>query len=426
MLSDGSRESLTCTLHHVFAKVSMKLGICSVCTLAFGVAPPLHAADPSAIGLVQAGLVAQGGEANLRALKSVQWEASGYRNLLEESERPEGPYLVAMSDISETHDLASHRYRTQQTSTTYPVARFTSTLVVSNDTAMSLVASPASSGSPQPMARPGTLQQVQTARERMALSPERLLLTALDAPDLRTMPDVILQAIPQHVVTFTLDGSPASVYLNPYTHLPTAVDYSGPLAHTGFWNYLGDVTQRTYYSFWWLAKGGIHMPLQWNVEEAGLPDSMFVIRKLQINEPLRDADLEIPAGIRAQYHPDPTATDLEKRGLGTPGQAAKEIKPGIVLIPGTWNATFIQQDDGIIVLEAPISSGYSAKVMAAAKERFPHMPIKAVITTSDSWPHLAGIREYVAQGVPIYALDSEQGRTARSFTRYVGRPANGR
>jgi len=33
------------------------------------------------------------------------------------------------------------------------------------------------------------------------------------------------------------------------------------------------------------------------------------------------------------------------------------------------------------------------------------LPIKAVITTSDSWPHIAGVRQAVADGVPIYALD---------------------
>ena len=33
------------------------------------------------------------------------------------------------------------------------------------------------------------------------------------------------------------------------------------------------------------------------------------------------------------------------------------------------------------------------------------MPIKAAVTTSDAGPYLAGIREYVARGVPIYALD---------------------
>ena len=49
-----------------------------------------------------------------------------------------------------------------------------------------------------------------------------------------------------------------------------------------------------------------------------------------------------------------------------------------------------KQDDGIVILEAPISSGYSAKVIAEAKKRFPGIPIQAVITTSDSWLTLPG------------------------------------
>jgi hypothetical protein len=54
-----------------------------------------HAAsNPSAAALLHQALSAQGGEQKLRALKSVQWEASGYRNELEESERPEGPYIT--------------------------------------------------------------------------------------------------------------------------------------------------------------------------------------------------------------------------------------------------------------------------------------------------------------------------------------------
>lgn len=27
------------------------------------------------------------------------------------------------------------------------------------------------------------------------------------------------------------------------------------------------------------------------------------------------------------------------------------------------------------------------------------------MTTSDAWPHLGGVREYVARGIPVYALD---------------------
>jgi hypothetical protein len=47
---------------------------------------------PNAKELVHSAFDAQGGEQTVMALTSVQWEASGFRNELEQSERPEGPY----------------------------------------------------------------------------------------------------------------------------------------------------------------------------------------------------------------------------------------------------------------------------------------------------------------------------------------------
>jgi hypothetical protein len=183
------------------------------------------------------------------------------------------------------------------------------------------------------------------------------------------------------------------------------MDYSGPLAHTNYYTFLGDVTLRTYYSLWWLAKGGVHLPMQRTVEGNGMPDQMLVLSKLEINTPLPESDLTIPAAIKAKFNPHQPPRDLEKARLGNPAQPSSELAPGIVFIPGSWNTTLIRQQDGVIILEAPISSGYSAQVIAEAHKRFPGVPIKAVVTTSDSWPHIAGIREFVAEGVPIYALD---------------------
>lgn len=81
--------------------------------------------------------------------------------------------------------------------------------------------------------------------------------------------------------------------------------------------------------------------------------------------------------------------------------------------------TLVQQDDGIVIVEAPISSGYSAKVIAEVHRRFPGKAIKAVITTSDSWPRLAGIREYVAQRIPIHALsEPAYSRTCNCYALY--------
>jgi hypothetical protein len=82
-----------------------------------------------------------------------------------------------------------------------------------------------------------------------------------------------------------------------------------------------------------------------------------------------------------------------------------EIAPGVEYMLAGFSSTEIRQPDGIVILEPVVSSGYSAKMIEDAKKRFPGLPIKAVVTTSDSWPHIGGIREYAAQGIPIYALD---------------------
>src|SRR5262249_7906423 len=43
-----------------------------------------------------------------------------------------------------------------------------------------------------------------------------------------------------------------------------------------------------------------------------------------------------------------------------------------------------------------------------SEKRFPGLPIKAVISTSDAFPHFAGVREYASHGIPLYILDVNQ------------------
>ena len=55
------------------------------------VLPAARAADARSTTLLHQALAAQGGEQKLRALKNVQWEASGYRNELEGVRAAGGP-----------------------------------------------------------------------------------------------------------------------------------------------------------------------------------------------------------------------------------------------------------------------------------------------------------------------------------------------
>ena len=374
-----------------------------IASLAPQLAAQNRTANASAEALLHQALEAQGGEAKLRGLRAVTLETTGYRNMLEQSERPEGPFLVAFQETTEVRDYEHQRLRTVVEESMYPLQRSTQGSVLNGALAMRLA------GEHLETKLPGTPQQAQLLRERMALAPERLLLTAVDSePHMEH--DVMLQDVPQNVVVFDLDGAPVCLYLNAYTHLPTALDYSGPLARASYEAFRGDVTERMLFSTWWLAKGGVHLPMQIDVETNGVRAGMSIVKKMQLyfandQAPIDEVAMTIPPEVAAKFNPNAPAMSMEARPLGIPGQPGSEIAPGIFFLPGAWNATFIKQTDGLVILEAPISSGYSAKVIEVAMKQYPGLPIKAVITTSDSWPHLAGIREYVAHGIPIYGLD---------------------
>jgi hypothetical protein len=68
----------------------------------------------------------------------------------------------------------------------------------------------------------------------------------------------------------------------------------------------------------------------------------------------------------------------------------------------------VKEPDGVVILEAPISSLYMQGVIREAHKRYPGRPINAVLSTSDSWPHTGGVRLAVAQRLPVYILDLNQ------------------
>lgn len=133
----------------------------------------------------------------------------------------------------------------------------------------------------------------------------------------------------------------------------------------------------------------------------------MTITQLTTNPPAAADSFSIPAEIREAFTKNKLA--INELPLGWRGrEPASELAPNIVKIPAGWDVALVRQDDGVIIIEAPISAKYAAQVIAEAERRFPGVPIKAVISTSDAWPHVAGIREHAAREIPIYALDLNQ------------------
>jgi len=380
-------------------KTVRSLGLAAACCLVL-----INRADAEGIAqaYLRSAMTAMGGESRLRGITAIEFRAVGTRMMVEQSERPSGPYFIDHFRLHEIRDIVRARSRIEQADEAYAgdqwwldqTEPFTNTTVLNDDVAA--------------MPADGTFTYaggslVQQNHEQFAFGPERLLQTAAAALDLRALPDTTLGGVRRHVVAFSWQSVPCRLTLDAHTGLPWSISWTRAYPYQTFLNAWGDVTSTLTYNSWTLEPYGLSYPREWTYERLGLPDTQFSIVSLKINSPLSDDDLTVPADIFAAHHHKVRPVSAVPLGYGGSG-AAHEIAPGIFVIPGGWNVAFVVQPAGLIMLEAPWSPEYTQRAMDAAVKRY-QRPVIGVITTSDSWPHIAGVRQAVARGIPVYALD---------------------
>ena len=359
------------------------------------VALPAAAQQPAARDLIHKALDAVGGEERLRGIHAVEIKGIGHRYALEQSERPEGPWLVQYEQIDEVRDFDHHRIRDEIDGRGYETDNW-ATSAAWTHSAIDVDGGLAFNITDPQHPAPGRAREIQRGDESLAFGPERVLFTALEARDLTREPDSMLHGFLQHVVRFTREGTLARLWISTTTFYPAAIELTRTRPYDIFWSPWGDVTTRITWNFWNLEPSGIHFPREWTWESNGLPERSLTINEIQFNPAATFPDVE-------------SLRDAARKRLITPedyafGKAA-DVQPNIVQIAGFWNIVEVREPDGIVIIEAPISNGYSSKTIQDVHARFPGVPIKAVITTSDSWPHIGGLREYIARGIDVYALD---------------------
>src|SRR3984885_4497750 len=114
--------------------------------------------SPSPTELVHESLRQIGGEQQLRALHTVHFEAVSYRNALEQSERPEGPYIVEYDRISESRDFEHGNWKQQQEMNWVIQQPVKSSVIVANGAAAQVFGTHMG---------PGSGQQLQDAEETL-------------------------------------------------------------------------------------------------------------------------------------------------------------------------------------------------------------------------------------------------------------------
>jgi hypothetical protein len=343
--------------------------------------------------IVRAGIEAMGGEEKLRALRSVKLEGSVLAFFVDQVQVATGECPMIVQDIVELHDLTGNRFRMTAKSLNTPNAFSSSRIVTDEFSALER-------NKNFRVDTPG-------GEEWTVLVPERLLVTAFAAPDLRLEPDAVVRGIAYNAVTYTWHGIPIHLFLHKNGSLPVAVELTRPWRRDAFGT-MGDVTTRIFFDRWTVERNGIRYPHLSSTHHNGLLVHSVTLRTVEFDAPLPDDAFTVPDNIKAAYREMVKSPDTFVPP-GMPGPSELELTPEIVtLTDGGMNTTIIKQNDGIVILEAPLSSAHSIDVIAKAQRRFPGLPIKAVVSSASTWVYFGGLREYAARGIPIYLLDLHQ------------------
>lgn len=374
------------------------------------VGPTTFAQEPrdTARSYIERAIEQMGGVSRLEAIKTVHVEFWGHRYLVEESERPDGPWIVAYEKATEFRDyqLGALREDEEQWGLGLEEGEKSSMTVADGIAQMN------TGNQPLPM----SMAQVVDAQEELEFSPNLLMLAALSAADLHGLPDTKIHGEAYRVVAFTRDAVPIRVYLNGYTGLPGVVEWTRAYPYSTFWRVWGDVQNRLEYTTYQLLPGDIRLPLQYDLARNGQPFTSEIVTKIDLNPQLPQDVFMISPDVKTAFEQRKPRM-AEGPPLGKPS-ALVQGDDSLVQFVGAWNCAIVKQPDGIVILEAPISPAHTRALLAEAHKRFPNISIKAAITTSDAWPHFGGIREIVANGIPIYAVDLNQ----PILTRFIYAP----
>jgi hypothetical protein len=348
--------------------------------------------DAAARAVLNSAMEAMGGRELLLSLKSLQLDVRETQFRLDDSERNAAPWWASNLKVTETRDLSTERYRIEATVENPQFIYSQSTISDGSVIAIGRTRGGKTGWGSRP-----------EMHERMQLSPERVLFTAESAKDLKNLPDVPIHDVAHHHVRFTWTGFKVDVFINANTHLADHVASLRTNRYDIAQNAWGDVQWSTDYLFWKREPDGLVYPRQSSTLRNGAPILIDSIVGLVENPASENTLFDIPADAQKDFAASGHLM-VDDYPLDGPKQISS-VATGVWLISGNWNVLVVEQKDGLVVIECPQSAAYSGKLLQFLEQRFPGRKVKALVSTTDSTWHYAGLRTYIARGIPAYALD---------------------
>jgi len=323
-----------------------------------------------------------GGEQALRALANTTYEFNAATFQIGQEETPASAARGTIAFGRIVTDYRGDRRLTTQESRAITGVVTRSRRVVAGGIGMT-----ETNGVPAPDA-PGA---VAAAAADVRLLPDQLLLAALSSPS------TLSAAGTRRVRGEAMDGvryangpDTASLWFDRLSGLLVIAER---VTDDGV---LGDRRNTATYTRWADA-AGVKLPRQIDSEANGRLVQHTIITAALANTALADSLFAIPDSIarRAQRGPiaaAPIAVTLQ------------ELGPNVWRAEGgSHHSLVVRQPNGLVVVEMPQGSARSRAVLDTLRSRFPGVRVHTAVSTHHHWDHSGGVREYVAQGIPVVA-----------------------
>jgi len=308
--------------------------------------PGLASAGPGDNGagaILDSALVRMGGAERLRSVERVRFEMVTQWQRLTFDERPS-----ADAPSYELHaDLRDYSLGAWRNTRRFPVGANwrEMTDVVRDSVAIRRMpggpGGPASPGAaPAGAWAPLSIAYVDERDELFALAPERVLLAARAAADLRPGADTAVGGVAHARVTATVAGHPATLLVRRTDGWLAAVRLSAAQPNDFGLSPWGEMEVEVWYSGWRRLPDGIVYPFQWDVRRVGRPYKRMTVLAAAFNPPATPDSFAVSDSLRQAYlatarrpmHDLPldSARLLGPRlaGFGTPGAPVGAVRMG--------------------------------------------------------------------------------------------------
>jgi glyoxylase-like metal-dependent hydrolase (beta-lactamase superfamily II) len=225
---------------------------------------------------------------------------------------------------------------------------------------------------------------------RLRRYPEGALLRALDRPEtLQWVGDASEQGRSQRVISFAdSQGARVLLYFDAATGLLTKSETLRSQAVAG------DSSAEILYDDY-RAVDGLKLPLHYVDRVAGVPTQEWRASSIELHATM-PAERFSPPPVFARVVDDP------------PEPAVQKLGDGLYLIRAPYNSMFAVFRDYVVAFEAPVSGGYAAAGLALIRATVPDKRIRYVVSTHFHFDHVAGVRAYVAEDIPILTTPDAQ------------------